>query len=371
MAEPLKNVYDLKFIENFAFVCKKHIPNFNIELFEKHVFDTNWKNLELKARMRHIANCLHQQLTNDTITNLKYITQISEFIRINEKKEDTFEYLILPDYIEVYGLEHLEASLEAIEKITVLASCEFAIRPFILKYPEKTLDSLLKWSKHKHASVRRLASEGSRPRLPWGMGLAPYKKDPSPIFPILDILKDDPSLYVRRSVANNINDISKDHPKDVLSLLKNWNGVSEERNWMVKHAARTLLKQGHPDALALFGYGDIKNLETKNFAITTPKVLIGAYLHFNFSISNKSKTSQKVRLEYFVHFLLANGKQSKKVFKISERELTPNETLNYEKRHSFKIITTRKYYTGTHRVSLVINGKEMEGIDFELAINKA
>jgi len=369
MAEPLKNVYNLEFIKPFASVCKIHIPNFDTELFEKHVFDKNWKNLELKARMRHIANCLHKQLTNDTVTNLECITQISEHIRINENKEDTFEYLILPDYVEVYGLENLEASLNAIEKITILASCEFAIRPYILKYPEKTLGKLLKWSKHKHASVRRLASEGSRPRLPWGMGLAPYKKDPSPIFPILDILKDDPSLYVRRSVANNINDISKDHPKQVLSLLKRWNGTSEERNWMVKHAARTLLKQGNPDALALFGYADIKTLETKNFNVKSPTVQIGDYLLFDFSISNKSKTPQKVRLEYFVHFLLANGKQSKKIFKISERELAPNETLNYEKRHSFKIISTRKYYTGRHQVSLVINGIEMESLSFELAIS--
>lgn len=366
MAEPLKNYFNRHFVEPFSEVCAVHIPDFNQENFLATIFDTNWKNLELKPRIKHIAYALQTQLTASIPENLKCIVAISEDIRINQNKQDTFEYLVLSDYIEVYGLDHVQESLDAMEKVTVLATCEFAIRPFLIKYPQKSFEKILEWSQHKHASVRRLSSEGCRPRLPWGMGIPSLKKDPSLIFPILENLKNDPSLYVRRSVANNINDISKDHPETVLRLLKNWHGFSEERNWLVKHAARTLLKQGNPKALKLFGYGDTNAFETKNFRLQNKMVSIGTYLTFNFSIQNISNKKQKLRLEYFVHFLLANGKLSKKIFKISERELAPQELLKYERRQSFKLISTRKYYVGTHRLSLVINGFELSSLPFEL-----
>ncbi|MEI6864433.1 DNA alkylation repair protein [Flavicella sp.] len=366
MAEPLKNMFNLGFIVPFSEVCNKHIPNFNKNHFINAVFDDNWENLELKPRIKHIAHSLHKQLTDSIPINLNYITAISEDIRINQNKQDTFMYLVLCDYIEVYGLEHLKESLIAIEKVTILASCEFAIRPFIIKDPEYVFKTLNNWSKNNHPSVRRLASEGCRPRLPWGMGIPFLKINPSLIFPVLENLKDDDSLFVRRSVANNINDISKDHPSKILSLLKKWIGVSKERNWLVKHAARTLLKQGNSDALKLFGYGDVTNFETTVIHLLKNKVCIGDYLCFTFSIKNKSNKAQKVRLEYFIYFLLAKGKLSKKIFKISERNLTANETLYYKRRHSFKIISTRKYYTGIHKVSLVINGVEKETDNFQL-----
>jgi 3-methyladenine DNA glycosylase AlkC len=368
MSGLLKNTFNEQLIVSFSEICAKHIENFDSEYFLKFVFDVNWIHLELKPRIKHIAAAIHDQLTENTLENLKIITSISENIRNNQNKQDTFEYLFLCDYIEVYGLQELEASLESIEKVTVLASCEFAIRPFLLKYPKETFAQLMEWSYHPHASVRRLASEGCRPKLPWGMGLPFLKKNPNPIYPILENLKDDPSLYVRRSVANNINDISKDHPKDVLKILHDWNGFSGERNWLVKRAARTLLKKGDTKALRLFGYGNINNFEIIRLKLQTKKVIIGSYLIFYFSVTNKSKSNQKIRLEYFIHFLLANGSLSKKVFKISEREMNAKETLHYERRHSFKIISTRKYYTGSHKVSLVINGIEMDAQYFKLIL---
>jgi 3-methyladenine DNA glycosylase AlkC len=369
MAEPLKNYFNKQFVIPFSEVCKRHVTNFNQEHFINTVFDDNWENLEMKPRIKHIAASLHKQLSNNISDNLKLITAISEDIRINQNKQDTFEYLVLSDYIEVFGIDELNPSLKAIEKVTVLATCEFAIRPFILNYPNETFEQLYIWSKHELASVRRLSSEGCRPRLPWGMGIPELKKDPSPIFQILETLKDDPSLYVRRSVANNINDISKEHPKRVLALLKEWNHFSEERDWLVKHAARTLLKKGNPEALALFGYGDFKNFSVANFSITSNKVTVGDYLNFEFSIKNNSNAPQKVRLEYFIYFLLANGKQSKKIYKISERTLSSNEKLEYNRKQSFKIISTRTYYTGIHKISLVINGVELNTVDFNLQKN--
>lgn len=366
MAEALKNMFNEQFVVPFSEVCTTHIDNFDTKQFLETVFNQNWKSLELKPRIKHIAFALHEQLAASIPANLKIIIAIADDIRINQNKQDTFEYLILCDYIEVYGLEYLTESLEAIEKVTILASCEFAIRPFIIKHPKETFKKLIKWSYHKHPSVRRLASEGCRPRLPWGMGIPFLKKDPNPIYPILENLKDDTSLYVRRSVANNINDISKDHPLDTIKLLQDWNGYSENRNWLVKHAARTLLKQGNTATLKLFGYGDIKYFKISDLSLLDSKVNIGNYLNFNFSIKNKSESNQKTRIEYFIHFLLANGKLSKKVFKISERVMKPNEVLDYERRHSFKLISTRTYYPGIHKVSLVINGIEMESENFEI-----
>lgn len=366
MAEALKNRFNEQFVLPFSKVCTAHIPNFKEDMFIHTVFDSNWKNLELKPRIKHIARSLHKQLSNNIPANLTYIVAIGNDIRINQKKQDTFEYLVLCDYIEIYGLEHPKESLVAMENLTMLASCEFAIRPFLLKYPEQTFAYLLNCSQHEHASVRRLASEGCRPRLPWGMGIPFLKKDPSAIYPILENLKDDPSLYVRRSVANNINDISKDHPEAILKLLTNWIGFSEERNWVVKHAARTLLKKGNSIAMQLFGYGNIKDLKINQFNITNKTIAIGTSLNFSFSIENKSNSAQKVRIEYFIHFLLANGKLSKKVYKISERELAAKELLYYDRKQSFKIISTRKYYTGFHKLSLVINGIESKTLDFEL-----
>jgi 3-methyladenine DNA glycosylase AlkC len=366
MAEALKNLFNEQFVIPFSKVCEKHISGFNAQEFINTVFDNNWESLEMKPRIKHIATSLKQQLPESIPESLVLISEISEDVRINHQMQDRFEYLILCDYIENYGIDYLEESLIAIEKVTILATCEFAIRPFIRKYPNKTFEQLYTWSKHEHESVRRLASEGCRPRLPWGMGIPNLKKDPSLIFPILENLKDDPSLYVRRSVANNINDISKEHPEKILALLNKWNHFSEERNWVVKHAARTLLKQGHPEALALFGYGDFNNFKIEGFSILSKTVSIGNSLNFEFSVQNKSSKPQKIRLEYFVHFLLANGKLTKKIFKISERTLAPQEKLNYNRKQSFKIISTRKYYLGTHKISLVINGVELESKSFTL-----
>ena len=143
MAEPLKNYFNRHFVEPFSEVCAVHIPDFNQENFLATIFDTNWKNLELKPRIKHIAYALQTQLAASIPENLKCIVAIAEDIRINQNKQDTFEYLVLSDYIEVYGLDHVQESLDAMEKVTVLATCEFAIRPFLIKYPQKSFEKIL------------------------------------------------------------------------------------------------------------------------------------------------------------------------------------------------------------------------------------
>lgn len=251
MAAPLKNVYDQQFLEQFTQAVYEVVPNFHAQDYIKSVFDESWPGRELKQRMRHLSVTLHSYLTNDYERNASLLASIVRQLRKNGIKENSFEYMFLPDYIEVYGPGHYEASVKAMEYITQFTSCEFAVRPFILQYPEAMIKQLNQWANHEHPMVRRLASEGSRPRLPWAIAIPAFKEDPSALLPILDMLKDDESETVRRSVANNLNDIAKDNPDVTIQLAKRWYGKGQNTNWVVKHGCRTLLKQGNPEANTL------------------------------------------------------------------------------------------------------------------------
>jgi len=276
---------------------------------------------------------------------------------------------ILDNFVEQYGLDDYKTSIKAIERITQFTSCEFAVRPFIIKYPKEMMKQMLVWSKHEHWGVRRLSSEGCRPRLPWAMSLPSLKENPTPIIPILENLKNDTSRFVRLSVANNLNDIAKDNPETVINLLKKWQGKSENIDWVLKHGSRTLLKQGNAEAMEIFGFGTVKNITIKNFKISTPKVKIGGSLEFGFKLMNNNHKKAKVRLEYGIYYQKANKTLSKKVCKISEKEYEKNSTTDIIRKHSFREVTTRVLHFGLHQVSIIINGREFEKHDFEL-INK-
>lgn len=222
------------------------------------------------------------------------------------------------------------------------------------------------WSKHENEHVRRLSSEGCRPQLPWGQALSKYKEDPSPVLPILEQLKTDPSLYVRKSVANNLNDISKTHPDLVAKLAKDWYGENEYTNWIVKHGCRTLLKKGNRKVLSIFGYQDAASIEIAEFALGKKVISLGEAITFSFTAFAKKET--KVRLEYGIDFVKANGKTNRKIFQITETELNENEKKIYTKKHSFVEMTTRKHYPGTHSITLIVNGTERCKGQFELVL---
>jgi 3-methyladenine DNA glycosylase AlkC len=276
------------------------------------------------------------------------------------------QFMCLPDYVERYGIEDLETSEKVFEHLTAFASCEFAVRPFLVRYPEKMIKKMVAWSKHPNEHVRRLASEGSRPRLPWAMALPAFKKDPTPVLPILENLKNDESEYVRRSVANNLNDIAKDNPQITLKTCYRWFGETRDTDRLVKHACRTLLKAGNTEALQLFGYGDPQNFEISGFEIETPVVRFGEELRFSFRVKNTVKTTALVRLEYGMHFMKANGSLSKKIFKISEKQIDAKSQHHVNRKQSFRPISTRKYYPGRHEISVIINGEEKARKTFEL-----
>jgi len=366
MAELFKNIYNEAFFDNFINTVIQVKPDFNKKSFQENIYDSEWKNRELKQRMRHISIVLKNHLYEKYTENVAFILKLIYQLEKNGIKEKSIEFMFFPDFIEFYGLENYKTSVKAFEQITQFTSCEFAVRPFIIKYQDKMIEQMHLWAIHRHPMVRRLATEGCRPRLPWAMAIPSLKNNPTPIIPILENLKNDKSESVRRSVANNLNDISKDNPITVIKLVKNWQGKSKEIDWLIKHACRTLLKQGNLEVMELFGFGAIDNFKIDDFKILTPKVKISQFLEFTFKLKNTSDSVSKARLEYGLYYQKANGSVSKKVFKISEKEYAKNSMTMINRKQSFKIITTRKFHLGLHQVSVIVNGKEFEKLDFNL-----
>ncbi|EML9211866.1 DNA alkylation repair protein [Clostridioides difficile] len=359
MPELLKNMYNRESLYEVAVAIQSVYNSFKVDEFIKSTMDETWNNLELKARCRKISMSLGMYLPED----------YKEALSILEKSVTGFYFaFFFPDFVEVYGQDDInwDLSISALERNTEYWSSEFAVRAFIIKDEERMMAQMRKWSKHKSEHVRRLASEGCRPQLPWGQAISKFKKDPTPVLPILEQLKTDTSTYVQKSVANNLNDISKTHPDLVISLAKDWYGKNKSTNWIVKHGCRTLLKKGNRDVLALFGYDDTTSINLQDFTLETTSISIGEDLTFSFNILAKKAT--KTRLEYGIDYIKSNGKRNRKIFKISEVSLKENEKKSYMKKHSFADVSVRKHYPGIHSIAIIINGIEKDKLDFELGI---
>lgn len=366
----LKEVYDQKFFAALCKALKKAYSKFDSAKFMALALDQDWPQKELKQRMRYISICLNQTLTNSYSENIEILKQTA--LLVKKDKMSGLSLVIFTDYVEVFGLDDFETSIRALEFFTEFGSAEFAIRHFLVKYEKATLKQMLLWAKSKNYHIRRLASEGCRPRLPWGIALQQYKKDPTKILSILEILKDDKEEYVRRSVANNLNDISKDHPQITLDLAEKWlKNADENLTKLVKHGLRGLLKKGDKRALQLFAINDNHQARIELFAIKFDLqknlVKVGEDLKFSFKLINHKKTKIRplIRLEYAIYFLMKNGQYSKKIFQIVQKHLDEGEFI-FNKKHSFRIISTRKYYSGEHRLGLVLNGVEVDVRKFDV-----
>ena len=357
MAEPLKNLYTRELVESLATVLKRRYGGFDQTGFINHVLDHEWQQRELKDRMGHISASLNAYLPMSYAQAVRILMQVAPGL-------SGFQYMFFPGFVESYGLDHFDDSMIALECFTRHSSSEFAVRPFIKTYGPQMMQQMYTWSKSDNHHVRRLASEGCRPRLPWAMALPAFKQDPSPVLPILNNLKNDESEYVRRSVANNLNDISKDNPRMVLSLGREWLGQSPETDWIVKHACRSLLKQGEPEALELFGFGKPDHVRLANFKVQKD-VRVGERLEFSFTLESSRRILGKQRIEYGIDFLKKNGSLSRKVFSISESDIQAKDKA-VAKSHSFRNITTRRYYPGEHRLCIIVNGVEMGRSAFQL-----
>ncbi len=364
MAEPLKAIYDGTFTEQFAAKVKAVYHTFDEQAFIHAVKQGDWEQLELKARMRRFTEALGGTLPESYEDALRVLYAIAEGCR-------GLPYLFFPDFVEVYGMkeEHLEQSLAALERFTRYSTAEFAIRPFLLASPARIQERMLLWADSEDEHVRRLASEGMRPRLPWGQALPMYKRDPQPILPVLEKLKRDSSLYVRKSVANNLNDIAKDHPELVLELAEAWLGEDERTDWIVRHGCRTLIKKADPRVMALFGYaedGEQALAAEASLAVQPPAIAIGDAAGLRYSVRVRDGAPVKLRMEYGIEFVKSGGKSSLKRFLLSDREYGGGALFAGERVHRFADLTTRKHYPGRHRLSLWVNGREVAATELLL-----
>ena len=361
MPEPFKERLNYNSLKEFALAVRSVLDSFPVDKFLDSILDETWPELELKERGRRVSLVLGRYLPADFPTAIEIIVQLLD-------QYNGFCKYCFPDFVEVFGQdeENWNLSIQSLERFTEYASSELAVRPFIIKDEKRMMAQMYAWSKSDCEHVRRLSSEGCRPALPWGIALNSFKKDPTPILPILEQLKTDQSLDVRRSVANNLNDISKTHPALVISLAHEWYGQNKDTDWIIKHACRTLLKKGEREILALFGYEDITSVAVTDLSLSATSIRIGENLTFSFTLCTSQET--KVRLEYAVSYIKANGKSSDKVFQISETTLKKGSRKTYHKKHSFADVTVRKHYSGKHSITLIVNGEKIGKLDFELAV---
>ncbi len=325
--------------------------------------------LELKKRSNLIEDALVSFLPKPFQRGVDVLLKIlpDEIIDTENFGYDGFILMPQAGYVTRCGMENFELSMNAFYEITRRFTAEFHIRFFILEHYEKTMQILEKWCMDDCPHVRRLVSEGCRPRLPWAFALNRFKKDPTPILKLLEKLKNDPELYVRRSVANNLNDISKDNPDVVIKTLISWQDDTKEMRWLTKHALRTLLKDGNVDALSLLGYKQSDKFDV-TITLNATKIYLGENLDFNVEISSKEVKPLKIMIDFIIYYKKANGSLSPKVFKLSSKTIKANETINISKKHKLANFSTRKHYKGEHNIALVINGKIYDKHSFELKV---
>jgi 3-methyladenine DNA glycosylase AlkC len=279
-----------------------------------------------------------------------------------------FRYLPHVCYVARFGLDHFEASMLAQYELTQRFSAESSIRPFLIRHPEATYQRLVQWASDPNVHVRRLVSEGTRPRLPWAPRLRDFQRDPGPVLALLERLKDDPERYVQRSVANSLNDIGKDHPERVVEVCWSWGmSASEGRRWIIRHALRSLVKQAHPGALALVGAGRRPRVSVTSVEVAPARPRLGKQVAVSFELASTGRVAQELLVDYAVHFVKANGARRPKVFKLRRLKLPAKGSVRLQARLSFADLTTRKHYRGRHAIDLLVNGVRFELCEFEVA----
>lgn len=356
MAGELKAEISRQVVRMLGEDISKLDSTFNTNLFFDYALDNNWANRELKNRIATVATGLGLSFQLPYIESLEIMYQLGD-------RYTGMKGLIFPEYVSQYGVKDWTESMHALAVFTSWCSSEFAVRAFIRENEKKMMRQLETWAESPNFHLRRLASEGCRPRLPWATPLRRYIHDPSPILPLLEKLVEDKEDYVYRSVANCLNDISKDHPQLALQLGEKWYERSEKASWVVKHGLRTLLKKGNTQAMRLFGFADPSAIEVSDLQIGNGHVSIGDSVDASIRLDIKNSAPQKVRVEYAVGYLKANGSYSEKVFKVGEYNLRKGE-YSKKKRLSFKQMTTRKHYPGEHYLVAIINGHRKKQIAF-------
>lgn len=368
MAEPLKNSFGSDIPGLIAEMVQGVYPDFAGEAFVGACL-VGYDELELTPRARHIADALGDHLPADRQRALEII--VNSLGPENEDSQltgmETFRYLPHVFFVADHGLDHFEAAMTTQYELTKRFTAEFSIRAYLDRYPDATLARLHEWTSDDNVHVRRLVSEGSRPRLPWAPRLRRFQEDPTPVIDLLELLKDDPEEYVRRSVANNLNDIAKDHPDLVVAIAQRWSeGAGPDRDRLVRHGLRTLIKQGDLRALAVLGYGPESPIHIANVRVEPPIAAIGGKVRISVDLENPEPDSSGALVDLVVHFVKANGSANPKVFKGAERTLAGHERSTVFKTVSLRQHSTRTHYPGRHVVAIQLNGTVYPGGEFEL-----
>ena len=377
--EPFKNLINAGTVADAGRHLQRVWPGFDRRRFEQHAA-TGLDALEFKARAMQLADALQATLPArfaDAAEVLEAslappvpLDAAGEPAGLSEAQSDTglagWVVWSIGEFVARQGMADVPRALACLHALTQRFSAEFAIRPFLRDHPALVLDTLTRWTQDPSAHVRRLVSEGSRPRLPWGLRLQALVSDPAPTLPLLRALQDDTSAYVRRSVANHLNDIAKDHA----DLVAGWvhehrRGASAQRTALLRHASRSLIKQGHPPTLVAWGLQPGLR-GTATLTLSAPHAAVGDGVDLAVALTSTARTAQDLVVDYVVHHVRANGGTSPKVFKGWKLTLAPGETRPLAKRHSLRPVTTRTLYPGTHRVEVLVNGAAVAAASFEL-----
>lgn len=369
--EPFKNLFSPELVRTLGEHLQAQLDDFDRERFEQSIL-AELGSLELKERAQLIADQVHMVLpasSEERFAVLLAILHPEEGDVVADSNTDGMRgWGVMPLSMVVgqHSMEDFDAALDVLKEMTKRSSSEIAVRYLLLADQSRALAIMGEWTGDPSEHVRRLVSEGTRPRLPWAMQLPELIADPSPMLPLLHALRDDAEEYVRRSVANHLNDIAKDHPDLIGRLAIDWMiDADKDRQRLVRHACRTLIKQGHPLAMEAFGLLP-PEIEVDALTIETPVVEFGTALEFTLEISSLSDEPQDLVIDYLVHFRKANGSLSAKVFKWTKFTLGGDETRSLARAHPIRSITTRRYYSGKQGLSLRINGRDFGDAAFDL-----
>ena len=374
--EPFKNLINAQTVRDCACHLQRAWPKFDSDRFEALAL-TGLDALEFKARAEHLCTALEATLPKDfTAATAILEASLASVDSAGELKSRTtsdaglagWAVWPLTTFVARNGLDSPHRALQALHAMTQRFTAEFAIRPYIAAHPGLSFAVLQEWTRDPNPHVRRLASEGSRPRLPWGLQLKSLIADPAPTLALLEALQDDASDSVRRSVANHLNDIAKDHPALVVAWVeRHLRGASPQRAALLKHASRTLIKRGHAPMLKLWGVaqrlrGDVQ------FKLSKRRASVGDSLELQLRMASTSNRAQKLAIDYAVHHVKANGQTSAKIFKGWKLDLAPHESRKLRKSHSQRPVTTRRYHPGRHVIEIRINGAVAAHASFELRV---
>ncbi|WP_052592952.1 hypothetical protein [Aureispira sp. CCB-QB1] len=363
-------VINAQTVKKIGHDIKKVWQDFDVKQLEKRVL-TKLSSLAFKDRANLIADVLYELLPKDfELAGQILLDSFGEQLDAPDfTGQNAFMYMPHGVYVSRYGLDaqHFELSTQFLYEMTKRFSAEFAIRPFLNKFPLQMIGKLQTWVKDDNQHVRRLVSEGTRPRLPWAPRVTVYDDDYTVIMDLLAMLRNDPELYVRRSVANHLNDLTKDRKDLVLAHLEVWNKQPNPKIvWLTKHALRTLVKAGDAGALKILGFSNNPEVKVQRFALEKQQLKLGEQLVFSFDIESQSAYSQRLVVDYIIHFKKANGSQAPKVFKLKVLELEGHQSIQLKKKQLFQQLSTRVLYEGRHQVELQINGKSFGIQEFEL-----